>query len=327
MFPLKTCCPAPIAVIDIGTNTIRLLIGCISDGGIIRVASDRVVTRLGKDILKTDRLDPNSIEKSVSSIVKFKELCEKYNVQKIIAIGTSALREAENSEEFLADIKRDTGIDIEIISGEKEAELTLKGVLASGVRGQESGEKEYQTYFIVDIGGGSTEWILDARVEGKNSEVRMGSIPIGAVKLFEIFIKHDPPAPEELIYMKNFVSQQFFMALNSTPITRRSSLSLIATGGTATTIAAIDMNMDEYNGDKIHLHKISLPALKTVYKRLITLPHNERSKIKGLEPERADIIISGTLILLALMEALNIKEVIVSDYGLLEGAIISYYVL
>lgn len=320
-------CPAPIAVIDVGTNTIRLLVGCVKEGKIVRIATNRFVTRLGKDLQRTGRLNPDSVERSVISIIKLKELCKKYGVQKIIALGTSALREAKTSKEFLADIKRDTGIDIEIISGEKEAELTLKGVLASGVRGQESGEKEYQTYFIVDIGGGSSEWILDARVEGKNSEVRMGSIPIGAVKLFETFIKHDPPAPEELIHMKNLVSQQFFMALNSTLITRLSSLSLIATGGTATTIAAMDMGMDEYDRDKIHLHKISLPALKTIYKKLTMLPHNERSKIKGLELERADIIISGTLILLALMETLNIEEVIASDYGLLEGALISYCVL
>jgi exopolyphosphatase/guanosine-5'-triphosphate,3'-diphosphate pyrophosphatase len=318
----KNIYSTPVAVIDIGTNTIRFLIGCVKEGNIIRIATQREVTRLGKDIQKTCRLNQHSIEKSKRFILKLKEICKEYGVQKIIALGTSALREAKNSKEFLAEIKKNVGIDIKIISGEKEAELTLKGILPS----------IHYSFFslshllLIDIGGGSTEWIFFNKLKFnmQNSKVSMGSIPIGSVKLFESFIKHDPPTPEELIHMKNLISQQFFISLNSSLDTRHSSLSLIATGGTATTIAAIDMNMDEYDGDKIHLHKISLTTLRKIYEKLITLPHDERSKIKGLEPERADIIIAGTLILLTLMETLNIKEFIVSDYGLLEGAIISY---
>ena len=332
--PLKTCCPAPTAVIDIGTNTIRLLIGCISDGGIIRVASDRVVTRLGKDILKTGRLDPNSIEKSISSIVKFKGLCEKYNVQKIIAIGTSALREAKNSNEFLEDVKKTTGLNIEIISGEKEAELTFRGIIGDDAL---FGSAYLRASMIVDIGGGSTEWIIykKARGEGqrvnrqKNSELKMGSIPIGAVKLFETFIKHDPPAPEELQDMRNYIFDEFSQAFekNSLKDYLHCSLFLIATGGTATTIAAIDMGIDGYDTNKIHRHKISLPTLKTIYERLTAVSADKRCKIKGLEIERTDIIIPGTIILLTLLEVLGVKEIIISDYGLLEGALISYHVL
>lgn len=321
-------CSAPLAVMDIGTNTIRLLIGCVSNGKLIRIASDRIVSRLGRDMLKTGMLNTESMEKSVTSIVKLKELCEKYKVQNIIAIGTCALREAKNSEEFLASVKKAANLDIEIISGKKEAELTLMGVLECGVWNL---EKKSQTSFIVDIGGGSTEWILFLGNRGQKSEVRsdliLGSIPIGAVKLSETFIKHDPPTPEELIQMKNLVSQQFFMALDSSLITCCSSLSFIATGGTATTIAAIDAGMDKYNGDKIHMHKVSLSALSHIYEKLIRLPLLERSKVKGLEPERADIIIPGTLILLTIMEVLNVEEIAISDYGLLEGAMINYHMV
>lgn len=342
-------CPPLIAVIDVGTNTIRLLIGYVEHGKVIRIYSDRAVTRLGKDILKTGNLNANSIKKSITFILKLKKLCEEYNVHKTITIGTSALREAKNSKEFLEDVKKIAGLDIEIISGEKEAELTLMGVLGSGVWSLGSGEKN-QTSFIVDIGGGSTEWILlnsnklqvtNNKFKGKhdsqltkNSKLIMDSIPIGAVKLFETFIKHDPPAPEELLEMRNYIFEEFSQTFKKNSLkdylhyllfTNHYSLSLIVTGGTVTTIAAIDMNMDEYDGDRIHIHKISLSTLKTIYKRLITLPHDKRSKIKGLEPERADIIISGTLILLTLMEALKIDEITVSDYGLLEGSLISYH--
>lgn len=317
-------CPAPIAVIDVGTNTIRLLVGCVREGKIVRIATNRFVTRLGKNLQKTDRLSPDGIEKSIMSIIRLKEVCKKYGVQKIIALGTSALREAKNSKEFLIDIKKSAGINIEVISGEKEAELTLKGILPS----LHHSIAQFPNCLLVDIGGGSTEWILYKRANVQNSKLNMGSIPIGAVKLFETFIKHDPPTPVELQLIKDEVKSKIkdhiFRQLT---LNLDLNLNLIATGGTATTIAAIDMDMDEYDGDKIHLHKIYLPILKIIYKKLITLPHNERSKIRGLEPERADIIISGTLILLTFMETLNIKEVIVSDYGLLEGAIVSYHML
>jgi len=325
----KDVCPAPLAVIDVGTNTIRLLVGCVKEGNIVRIATNRFVTRLGKDLQKTNRLSSDSIEKSIISIVKLKDLCQKYGVQRIIALGTSALREAKNSEEFLADIKKNAGIDIEVISGEKEAELTLKGILPS----LHHSIAPFPNFLLVDIGGGSTEWIYYLENRGQKTENRLqnlkvGSIPIGAVKLFETFIKHDPPTPEELQLINNEVKTKFKdYIFRHFDLNISLNLNIIATGGTVTTIAAIDMGMDEYDGDKIHLHKLSLNTLKTIYKKLITLPHNKRSKIKGLEPERADIIIPGTIILLTIIETLNSTEIIVSDYGLLEGAIVSYHVL
>ncbi|BCB96267.1 bifunctional 3-dehydroquinate synthase/phosphatase [Dissulfurispira thermophila] len=317
-----------IAVIDIGTNTIRFLVGYMKRGNVVRITTDRSVTRLGKDLQKTGTLNKENIKKSIRYIIKLKKLCEEYGVQKIIAVGTSALREANNSEEFLFDVKRNTGIDIEIISGQKEAELTLKGIISSL-----PDFNNILPLLLVDIGGGSTEWILyNAKYKMQNNtesrninpSLNMGSVPIGAVKLSESFIKHDPPTPNELMTIKKFLLEKFsnLSLLISCPL-----LNLIATGGTATTIAAIDMNMNKYDGDIIHLHRISIHTINAIYKRLIALHHEERGRIKGLETERADIIIPGTLILLIFMEVLNIKEVIVSDYGLLEGAIINYHVL
>lgn len=326
-------CPTPVAVMDIGTNTIRLLIGCGSDGKVIRIASHRVTTRLGRDVLKTGVLNAESMRKSVLSIGRFKELCVRYKVQKIIAVGTSALREAENNKEFLERVRENTGIDINIISGEEEARLTLIGVLGSGIRSQ-SGKN--QVFLIADIGGGSTEWILYTYCRLKNKKIvkssicniNMGSIPIGAVKLYETFIKHDPPLPQELEHMKDYISKTFLNFFDISLITHHPSFSFIATGGAATTIAALNIGMDRYNGDRIHMHNISSATIKTIYEELIALPFNERTKLKMLELERADIIISGTLILLTIMQKLlNVKEVIISDYGLLEGAIIDCHVL
>lgn len=319
----KTFCPTPAAVMDIGTNTIRLLIGCVKEGKVMRLATNRTVTRLGKDILKTGKLSRQNIIKSIKCMVDFKEICNEYGAKEIRAVGTSALREAKNSNEFLAHAKKIAGIDVDLISGAKEAELTLKGVLGAGVGSQGSRKKELERFFIVDIGGGSTEWIFY-----KGSNTIMNSIPIGAVKLFDAFIKHDPPTPDELRRMKGYIKKACSKSLSLNNIsTNHSPLNFIATGGTAATLAAIDIGMDKYDGDKVHLHKTTLPALKSMYEKIIMLSAHERTKIKGLEAERTDIIIPGILILLAFMEELRAKNFIMSDYGLLEGSLISYHML
>lgn len=329
----KAFCPTPAAVIDIGTNAIRLLIGCVKEEKVIKLATNRAVTRLGKDILSTGRLNQQSTIKSIKCILDFKETCEKYGAKEIRAVGTSALREAKNSGEFLAQIKEIAGIHIDIISGAKEAELTLTGILSAPNLIRNSSKK---IQFLVDIGGGSTEWIIYKKAKGegqriiiqKNSELKMGSIPIGAVKLFETFIKHDPPAPDELGRMKSYIKKVCSKSLSLKNISSNlSSLNFIATGGTVATLATIDIGIDEYDEDRVHLHKITLPTLKSIYEKLIMLSAYERTKLKGLEAERADIIIPGTLILLTLMEELRAKTFIVSDYGLLEGALISYHML
>ena len=327
-----------IAAIDIGTNTLRLLIGRVNNGRLARVASERAVTRPGKDLIKTGVLSADSIDKSLKALGSFKTTCDKHNVSKIIAVGTSALREAKNSLDFIDAVKRGTGIEIEIISGEREAELTVKGVTA----GFED-KKRPDAFFIIDIGGGSTEWIIYkgnnqlSAVSGQkqnkktgfhssllthhSSLLLMGSIPVGAVKLFETFIKHDPPAPAELDECRDFIHSKISAAFDSSLLLGPldPSLSLIATGGTPTTVAAIDLGLDKYDGDRIHMHKISATVLTTIFNRLVSLPQEERSKVKGLGPERSDIIIPGVLVLMALMEYLKIRETVISDYGLLEG--------
>ncbi len=311
-------CDDLYAVIDIGSNTLRLLIGCIKDNKLIRLKISRAVTRLGKNINHTYELNNENIEKSISSLIKFQLLYEKYTVKKVLAVGTSALREAKNSVNFLSEVKKKTGIDIEIISGEKEAELTLKGVLTC--IDKKSNPLNDNRFFIIDIGGGSTEWILQSQQTIK------GSIPIGAVKLFERFIIDDPPKITQIIQLKDYILSELLKSglkeiINDKVIPN--NIKFIATGGTPTTIAAIDLQLSEYNGDAIHLHKIHRPTLQLILERLYQATLNNRKKIVGLESERADIIITGTSILLSFMETLDFNELIVSDFGLLEGLLMS----
>ncbi len=307
--------PSPYAAIDIGTNTIRLLIGCLDKGNLIRCRAERAVTRLGRDLTKYGILNKDSIDNTIRSLIQFKSIIDQFKAQKTIAIGTSALRDARNSQDFIAAVKSQTGIDVTIISGNKEADLTLKGVLGHGCAPK-------MPVFITDLGGGSTEWIFcngDANFKG--------SVQIGAVRLYEQFIRSDPPAPEEIDHIRNqivkSIQDSFRDSGVSSLISEDKVGSFIATGGTATTVAAIDIGIDTYDGDRIHLHKISYPTLDKLFGQLSLIAIGERANVPGLEPGRADIIIPGILILLMLMETLKADTLTISDYGLLEGILLS----
>ncbi len=284
----------------------------------------REVTRLGKDLVKTKELNDESITKTITSLKTFKGECEKHKVQEIFAVGTSALRDARNSDIFLREVTEQTDIDIRIISGEKEAELTLKGVLGNEDSGLSATDRPL---FIVDIGGGSTEWIFSCypatpKSTDCPSKIIMDSIQLGAVRLLEKFIHHDPPLSEEIVQIKSAIFESLSKSFATHHMNTSSGIpkakGLIATGGTATTIAAIDLGLETYASEIIHMHRISRPALQAIYFQL-NVPMDQRSKIKGLDPGRADIILPGLLILLGMMDILESDEVTISDYGLLEG--------
>ncbi len=308
-------CHEYFSVIDVGSNTLRLLIGCIVNNKLIRSASYRSVTRLGKGLLSNHELNNESIDKSINSLLEFKKICEQFGVKKVFAVGTSALRDSKNTDTFLKKAKSITDIDIEVISGDKEAELTLKGVLSNF---NDKGVENYKNkILIIDIGGGSTEWIFYT-----NNNIRKGSLPLGAIKLYENFITKEPPNIAELKQFKEYLHSQI-ITTGLQGNYNLSDIKFVATGGTPTTLAAIDMGLSKYNGDKINMHKIDRPTLQAIFERLIKTPLIERNKIIGLEPNRTDIIITGTLILQGFMEFFNFQELIVSDYGLLEGLLLT----
>jgi exopolyphosphatase/guanosine-5'-triphosphate,3'-diphosphate pyrophosphatase len=308
--------PFPHAAIDIGTNTLRLLIGGVNSGKLIRFAEERVITRLGRDLAINGVLNKDSIDNSIRTLKQFKVLVDKYKALNPIAVGTSALRDAGNSSEFIEAVKAQTGINVTIISGDKEAELTVQGML--GYINDVS-----VPAFIADIGGGSTEWIL---YEGTCNYTR-SSLQTGAVRLNEQFIHSDPPAPEEIQNIKNevieLVKQSFLRTGIRFKHDKDEIRSFIVTGGTATTVASIDMGLDTYDGERIHLHQISYDRLKDILHCLSSIPLFKRTNIKGLEPDRADIIIPGILILKVLMEMFKSETIIISDYGLLEGILLN----
>jgi exopolyphosphatase/guanosine-5'-triphosphate,3'-diphosphate pyrophosphatase len=302
------------ASIDVGSNTFRLLIAEVKEGKIIDIFSDRKITRLGNKVDQTGRLQDKNIEDSLKALQKFASIISKYNAGHIRAVATSALREASNSDIFIQRVHDETGIKINVISGEKEAELNLKGILSS------FSDPDYlsKSLFIVDIGGGSTEWIL---YRGKHS-VGMGSIPVGVIKLAGRFLRTDPVTDDdlkdmnkEILYVLKDLKPEIESLFNE-------KTEFIGTGGTFTTLASIDLSLDEYSREKIHMHQVSFNRLKKMSEFLLSLTLKEREKVRGLEPERADLIIPGLLFTINVMDFYHLTELTISDYGLLEGAIL-----
>ncbi|MEW6001841.1 MAG: Ppx/GppA phosphatase family protein [Nitrospirota bacterium] len=303
------------ASIDIGSNTIRLLIGSVKGSRIKDVFSARKITRLAKGISQTGILKKENIEASLKVLREFSSIISGYGVKNVNVLATSALREAKNSEEFLKKTLAHAGLNIKIISGQKEAELTLKGILSSL---QDQSVNTYSSLFIVDIGGGSTEWILC-----KNKyPVDMGSIPVGVIKLQENFIKSDPVSKEDLKRLIREISP--FLEDLKIRVGRylNKNTGFIGTAGTFTTIASIDLELQTYSREKVHLHRIPLARLCEMDRRLLALPLAERKNITGLEPERADLIIPGIQFTIKIMNYFRFDELIVSDHGLLEGALL-----
>lgn len=303
------------ASIDIGSNTIRLLIGKTKDNSIIEVFSGRKITRLADGINQTGILKDENIEASITVLKEFSSIVSRYRVKYVRAVATSALREAYNSDTFIKRVSADTGISIEVISGEKEAELILKGILSSL---PDSSPIAHQPTLVIDIGGGSTEWILCK----DRHPVDMGSIPTGVIKLARSFIKTDPVSDTDIEELnRKIISFLEEFKIRIVQHIDRCTF-FVGTAGTFTTIASIDLKLDTYSREKIHLYIIPLSRLRDISGRLLALSLKERKNIKGLEPERADLIIPGIQFTIKIMEYFEFDELIVSDYGLLEGALL-----
>ncbi|MBA3070665.1 MAG: exopolyphosphatase, partial [Nitrospirae bacterium] len=204
----------------------------------------------------------------------------------------------------------ETGINIEVISGEEEAELTAQGVMFD--------LPETDSSLIVDIGGGSAEWIFCRN----SSPAEMGTIPTGVVKLFDNHIKSDPPSKDDILYLKKESDTVLSRLKTKMGHLINSRTVFIGTAGTITTLASIDIGLEVYDHEKIHRHNISLEKLYDISGRLISIPLSERKKMIGLEPERADLIIPGILFTINIMELFGFTNILVSDNGLLEGALI-----
>jgi exopolyphosphatase/guanosine-5'-triphosphate,3'-diphosphate pyrophosphatase len=308
-----------LAGIDIGTNTLRLLIAETGQDKFLEIDSERRITRLGEDLHRTRRLSPEAQKRTVETLLDFSINLKKHNVAAVSAVGTSALRNAENAESFISDVAAKTGLSIRVISGEEEARLTLLGV-ARALRGVafEGTGGPLTPVLVVDIGGGSTEFIS----VGPGAEPQEASIPLGAVYLTERFIKHDPPLERELDQLRLTIRKEVDgCGIRPYP----GNAVLAGTAGTVTTLAAIEQRLAEYDSEKINGFKMTRASIDRIVSNLSRSALQERRKIPGLESGREDIILAGSVIIQEVMERFGYPEMLVSDWGLREGIVFDLY--
>ena len=304
-----------LASIDIGTNTVRLLIADVDgSGNMSDTLVKRAITRLGGGF-DGRRLHPESRKRTMKALIDFAEIIADHSVCTIRCAATSVIREAEDGKGFIAEIHDKTGLVVDIISGELEASLTLKGVL-SQLDNAES------PALVFDIGGGSTEYILaeNGLLHGAKS------LNMGVVSLTETCLKSDPPSELDISNI-NAKVDSFLLALKeempSLDIREgKSDAILVGTAGTITTLAALDRELDIYDSSKINNYRLSKRAVSRLLDSLVAKTHIERAAMPGLEEGRADLIIAGTIIVLRTMEDFGFDEMVVSDYGLLEGLLL-----
>ncbi len=310
-----------LAGIDIGTNSIRLIIAEAGTDAFRELYSARRTTRLGKDLDRTSRLSPDAMERSFSALSEFSAHIHRFSASKTSAIGTSALRNASNAQEFIAEVHRRTGIVVRVVNGEEEARLTLLGV-ASALQGQ--GEREtglLASALVIDIGGGSTEFILTNGCSGPLVQ----SLPLGAVYLAERYVAADPPALDEVAALRQAIRMELERAENvrqSLPLGAGSRPEkLIGTAGTITTLAAMDQGMASYDPVKINGSILTRSAIDRIVQTLVRSSLSERRTLAGLEPGREDIILPGAIITQEIMERYAYREMLVSSGGLREGIV------
>ncbi|MBZ0160844.1 Ppx/GppA phosphatase family protein [Candidatus Methylomirabilis sp.] len=301
---------AVYAAIDVGTNTLRLLVAdAVSADRFTILHAEQTIARLGEGLMPSRRLQDAPSRRSLAVLKRFAETARRFKALHVAAVATSAVREASNREEFIAAVLRESGLRLRVIDGNEEARLTLLGV-RHGLRLGSS------RVLAMDIGGGSTEFIL-ANGEAIEAIVSTG---LGVVKLTEAHLKSDPPTPGELKAVEQVVADRASRLRTELPDLEGTAL--IGTAGTPTTLAAIDLGLTVYAPDRVDGHRLSMTRTRQLLHALVTRPLAERSKIPPLEPGRADLIVAGTTLVVTVMGVLGYDELMVSDSGLREGILL-----
>ncbi|APE22062.1 MULTISPECIES: Ppx/GppA phosphatase family protein [Streptomyces] len=299
-----------VAGIDCGTNSIRLLVADVhpDTGDLIELDRRMTIVRLGQGVDKTGRLAPEALERTFAACRAYAEVIKELGAEKLRFVATSASRDAENRADFVNGVVEILGVEPEVITGDQEAEFSF-----TGATGELHGDDRR---LVVDIGGGSTEFVVGNRhVEAARS------VDIGCVRLTERHIRHDPPTAEEADAIRADVRAALDLAAEAVPID--SAETLVGLAGSVTTVAAIALGLPAYDSEKIHHARISAAQVAEVTDRLLASTHAERAAIPVIHPGRVDVIIAGALVLREIVERVGAHEVVVSEHDILDGIALS----
>jgi exopolyphosphatase/guanosine-5'-triphosphate,3'-diphosphate pyrophosphatase len=303
----------PFVAIDLGSNSIRLICGSpqTHPQNSLKICLRKLrIVRLGEGFEPDGYLKPTAMERAIQVLKELISQFRGYSFDHIRMVTTGVVREAKNQGEFLERVKREVGIQSRVLKGEEEAALTLLGV-RSTIKGLT------MPLFICDIGGGSTEFAIQL----SDSTEDFFSIPIGVIRLAERFGISAPISEDSEKEMNAYIKINLIKLLGPFP----KIATFVATAGTPTTLASIDQTLKIYDPIKVHGYILRFPRLREIYEHLKVMNLKQRRKISGLECGREDIIVPGTAILLCVMEKFDIKSLIVSEGGLLEGVLAQTY--
>ena len=293
------------SVIDIGTNTVLLLVADVEAGGrIIPVHNGHEIARLGKGVDEHRVIPPEAMERVAAVLQKYVAVSKELNAGEVIACGTSALRDATNRDEVLRFVKSRFGFDVRILTGKEEAEMTYLGAIS------EFSDSPDGSYAVLDIGGGSTEITIGRGIQILNS----ASLELGCVRLTERFLKLSPPTSLAMSDTLRTIRTEIRSLAEL-----RSTARFIGVAGTVTTLAAIDLGLEHYDSTRVSGHDLSLETIQGIFNRLRIKSVEEMKSFPQIHPGRADILLAGIVILQEVMKQLNVQVITASDRGLRYG--------
>jgi exopolyphosphatase / guanosine-5'-triphosphate,3'-diphosphate pyrophosphatase len=298
-----------VAVVDIGTNSTRLLIGDVEETGVVEVERRTTVTNMGRGVDHSGLICTDAVDDVCTVIGDYKARYEEMGAERVSAIATSAVRDAVNGDAFIAELRERFGLDARLLTGNEEANLTYLGATSHRPAGDST--------LVFDIGGGSTELIVGS---GKKVGFHI-SLQAGTIRQSERHLTRDPPDPHELEDLAADIRNQIDRAIAAQAQVEPSRS--IAVAGTPTSLAAIDQALEPYDPGRVHGYRLGLKRIQRMLSRLSSLPLAERLRVPGLHPGRAPTIVAGTVILVQVMRAFNVKEVEVSELDILHGTALS----
>ncbi|MET8943064.1 Ppx/GppA phosphatase family protein [Streptomyces sp. NPDC004542] len=316
-----------VAAIDCGTNSIRLLVadatvsrgasGAGETGELVELDRRMVVVRLGQGVDRTGRLAPEALERTFAACREYAAAIKEHGAERVRFVATSASRDAENRDEFVRGVVDILGVEPEVISGDQEAAFSFTGATKE-LTGQDHLDRPF---LVVDIGGGSTEFVV-----GDDHVRAARSVDIGCVRMTERHLVRDgrvsdPPTEDQIAAIRADIEAALDLAEETVPL--REARTLVGLAGTVTTVSAIAQDLPRYDSAAIHHSRISLDRVREITRGLLRSTHAERAAIPSMHPGRVDVIGAGALVLLAIMERTGAEEVVVSEHDILDG--IAYY--
>jgi exopolyphosphatase/guanosine-5'-triphosphate,3'-diphosphate pyrophosphatase len=293
-------------VVDIGTNSTRLLAADVDGGRVEELERRSTVTRLGRGVDTTQQLATEAIEDVTNAVGEYISTYEPLEPEVVSVLATSAVRDATNADAFIAELRERHALDARILTGEEEARLTYLGAMA--------GRPPTDGTLVIDIGGGSTELVV-----GSGSDVRFHtSLQAGTVRHSERYIRDDPPSASELDALAEGVRKLIFAELATAEFFDIQAG--IAVAGTPTSLAAIEQELDPYDPERVHGYVLTLDAIQRLCSRLAGMSLEERLEVTGLHPGRAPTIVAGVVILIQAMRAFGLQRIEVSEHDILDGA-------